>query len=999
MKTIGAAILCAVLCSELASGQTCATYGANVNEATETALITVDQTTGNDLSPCQSGSIFQHIQVAANCALTLNELMLGQGQGTKVTIDSGIYRESITLIVSGIQNPSLAMTFEAAPGANVVISGADQYTNWQVYSGNNSIYTNSWPYAWGVCPNDGSGNLQQDIVLRREMVFVNGVQMTQVMALGEMQPGTFYVDEAGATIYLWPPAGTQIDSADVEVATDHNLPGLGAIEGLFNDFGESNVVLRNLNFQYDNSCAGSSAVTPAERGTAVYFTGATNVLLDTDIFSWNNAGGLSVDTGSANIQVQNSHANHNGELGMNSTKTICSVWTGNETSYNDWRGAQGVYQTFGGGAFHFYQAHRDQVLNHTSLYNQTHGIHFDFDSSNINNSTTSPSNLFSSGNFAASLLIEKSGGEGPLELTGSNFCNGNAPVNSTIVNGVSVNQSEQVSLTNDVIYNGGDQLTIGGMPGKVTVSDWEPPFTQYHLNAQSLTLDQDTIDAVGSSQNVFYDALGNTSKNTDWTDFTSTLMSNNNTWWNTGGNTNVFGLPTTSPLTFTNLAGWQAATGQDSASVFAMPTVDPAIACAANADAPDYWLTASTGQVTVHNTVPAVFTATLTSIGGMTGTANLTYDVSSIPNATATWSPSPATIGGTSTFTVNTPSTTPDGNYPVVMIATSGSVTRATTVEVVIDNNVGVSPTSISFPNTPINTNSSTQMVTLTNNGNTTLTQLSVALASGPDNNDFSLNASACGNSLLAGASCLINVTFTPKVTGLLTATIQISNSDPTSPQTVALSGTGTAPVAVITPLSLSFGNQIVNTPSPAQVVTVMNTGNATLDISKVSLTGTSFTMSKTCGTTLAPGASCTVSVVFKPKVTGAINANLNFTLNSMPSFVSVALSGTGVQPVASLTPSTLNFGSVTVGTTSPPMTATLSNTGTAALTITSINTNKLYYQISSNMCGTSLGIGQSCSIMITFKPSAKGTQDGTLTVLDNGKTTKQTASLQGTGM
>ena len=101
-----------------------------------------------------------------------------------------------------------------------------------------------------------------------------------------------------------------------------------------------------------------------------------------------------------------------------------------------------------------------------------------------------------------------------------------------------------------------------------------------------------------------------------------------------------------------------------------------------------------------------------------------------------------------------------------------------------------------------------------------------------------------------------------------------------------------------------------------------------------------------------------------------------------------------------SLSPTSLTFASQTVGTTSAPQTATLTNTGKKSVTITSITitgTNKGDFA-ETNTCGTTLAVGASCTISVTFTPTATGTRSGTLSVSDDAVGSPQTASLTGTG-
>jgi sugar lactone lactonase YvrE len=212
-----------------------------------------------------------------------------------------------------------------------------------------------------------------------------------------------------------------------------------------------------------------------------------------------------------------------------------------------------------------------------------------------------------------------------------------------------------------------------------------------------------------------------------------------------------------------------------------------------------------------------------------------------------------------------------------------------------------LSPTSLSFPTTSVGSTSAAQMLTLTNNGNAPLTGIAVSLA-GANPADFAETAT-CGATLAASASCTISVTFTPQVAGAPTAAVNVTDNAPGSPQSAALSGTGTvppAPQAVLTPTSLTFASQLLNTTSAAQTITLSNPGTATLTLSGISLTGSNssaYAETTTCGATLAVSATCTVSVTFTPTATGTFTAAISIADNASGSPQSVALSGTGTSP------------------------------------------------------------------------------------------------------
>jgi hypothetical protein len=104
-------------------------------------------------------------------------------------------------------------------------------------------------------------------------------------------------------------------------------------------------------------------------------------------------------------------------------------------------------------------------------------------------------------------------------------------------------------------------------------------------------------------------------------------------------------------------------------------------------------------------------------------------------------------------------------------------------------------------------------------------------------------------------------------------------------------------PVVSITPATLAF-TSTVGIVSAAQTAQLSNTGNAALTITGISLTGTgnaAFAQTNTCGTSLAAGATCTISVIFTPVSAGSFSASVSIADNAGGSPQAVALTGTGV--------------------------------------------------------------------------------------------------------
>jgi hypothetical protein len=219
--------------------------------------------------------------------------------------------------------------------------------------------------------------------------------------------------------------------------------------------------------------------------------------------------------------------------------------------------------------------------------------------------------------------------------------------------------------------------------------------------------------------------------------------------------------------------------------------------------------------------------------------------------------------------------------------------------------------------------------------------------------------------------------------------------------QSPQVGGTGqNGPIATISPSKLNFGTLLIGATSGTKTVTLMNTGNATLDITSVLISG-AFLDSNFCGTTLAPGASCNVLVQFKPQTKGQENGTLSFTDNAPHSPQKVSLTGTGT--VVKLSPPSLKFGDQQVDTQSAPQTINVTNTSrTTSLSFTAITLagNDPGDFADTTTCSTTSPLAPlaSCSIWVTFTPTQIGGRTAQVSISDSGGGSPQLAPLSGTG-
>jgi hypothetical protein len=198
-------------------------------------------------------------------------------------------------------------------------------------------------------------------------------------------------------------------------------------------------------------------------------------------------------------------------------------------------------------------------------------------------------------------------------------------------------------------------------------------------------------------------------------------------------------------------------------------------------------------------------------------------------------------------------------------------------------------------------------------------------------------------------------------------------------------------------PASLLFANQVLNTTSNAQPVTLSAAGNSCLKVS-LAVTG-DFAQSNTCGAGVPAGQSCVVNVTFTPTATGTRTGVLSLNGNA----ASVSLSGTGIAPAtASVSPSSISFGNVVVGTESQAQTVTVSNTGGSTLHINSllVSGDPDFFTLTNNCVGgPGVAPGGTCSAQVVFFPHSAGAGSATLTIGSDAINGPVSVSLSGTGV
>lgn len=303
---------------------------------------------------------------------------------------------------------------------------------------------------------------------------------------------------------------------------------------------------------------------------------------------------------------------------------------------------------------------------------------------------------------------------------------------------------------------------------------------------------------------------------------------------------------------------------------------------------------------------------------------------------------------------------------------------------------------SLAFGNQEVGTQSAPQSATINNTGTGNLVISSIT---GP----AAFPVTGCSPlpfTIAAGGSCTLSVRFAPSAAGAQSGSILIASNASGSPHSLGVSGSGTVPAFAgvsIAPSPAPFGSVVVGSSSTLGL-TVTNTGNATLNVTAITPSGTGFTTTSNCvGLFVTPGQTCQISVTFAPTTSGAHTGSVSVSSNAPGSPHTVALSGTGVAPAVSLSRGALAFGFQTVNTSSLAQAVTVTNTGSAPLGISAVT---VAGDFGFTGCASPLTLspGASCALSIYFFPTATGNRTGSVSIASNASGSPHVIGLSGTG-
>jgi hypothetical protein len=306
---------------------------------------------------------------------------------------------------------------------------------------------------------------------------------------------------------------------------------------------------------------------------------------------------------------------------------------------------------------------------------------------------------------------------------------------------------------------------------------------------------------------------------------------------------------------------------------------------------------------------------------------------------------------------------------------------------------INANPSSYNFGSVVVGSNG-TQTITLTNSGTASIT-ISAASASGTG---FSMSGLTTPVTINAGSNTSFTAKFAPAATGSTSGSISITSNAPGSPLTIALSGTGTQASLSANPSSFNFGSVAVGS-NGTQTITLTNSGTASVTISAASASGTGFSMSGlTTPLTINAGSNAAFTAQFAPASAGSASGSISITSNAPGSPLAISLSGTGTAPQLSANPTSVAFGNVTTGNTNTTP-ITLTNGGTAAVTITSASVTGTGFSIQGLTTPVTINSGGNTSFNVAFAPTSAGAVSGSISLASNAPNSPLAISLSGTGV
>jgi hypothetical protein len=309
---------------------------------------------------------------------------------------------------------------------------------------------------------------------------------------------------------------------------------------------------------------------------------------------------------------------------------------------------------------------------------------------------------------------------------------------------------------------------------------------------------------------------------------------------------------------------------------------------------------------------------------------------------------------------------------------------------------IQITPASLSFPNVSVGS-TATQVATLTNTGSKPVSVTQLSLSS----SEFTASGIATPLLLAPGQSAQFKVAFKSSTAGTVSGTLSAMTARGGGSTKVKLKGAAgkSASQLSLSTTSLTYGNVLVNSKS-TQAVTLKNSGTSDVNISQLGVSGSGFSVNGVAvPVTLPAGQSMALQAIFAPTAAGAATGSVTITSDAQTPASSVALSGTGVNATytMSLSPSSVSFGNLNVGSTAR-QTVQLSNTGNSSVTVSQVAASGAGVSVSGLATPVTIAPSQSVPLTVTFAPTAGGAVAGSITIT-NSEGINAVAAVTGTGV
>ncbi|MGA8035654.1 MAG: choice-of-anchor D domain-containing protein [Candidatus Acidiferrales bacterium] len=306
---------------------------------------------------------------------------------------------------------------------------------------------------------------------------------------------------------------------------------------------------------------------------------------------------------------------------------------------------------------------------------------------------------------------------------------------------------------------------------------------------------------------------------------------------------------------------------------------------------------------------------------------------------------------------------------------------------------VSVSPTSLNFGQVVVGAGTS-ESVVITNSGSETL-DISKISVSGTG---FKTSGLTAPMTLATGKTATLGVSFTAAASGAATGAVTIASNATEATTTIPLNGQGIEGAVAISPTTINFGSVALGT-TASQTVTLKNTGQASATISKITASGSGITISgMSAPATLKAGESASLTATFKPASTSTESGAISVTSSVSSAAITADWTGSGNSSALAITPSSVSFGSVTVGS-DATQTIKLSNSGTASITISKLAASGTGMSASGLTIPYTLAAGKSATFTAEFKPTGAATDSGAITIDSNASTATSSIPLSGKGV